>query len=63
MLNNKSALELFLERILASRKFKMAINETGKTIDHFQKMKDSLLPVENNLRLANNKDEDWIIKN
>ena len=63
MLNNKSALELFLERILASRKFKTSINEIGRTIDHFQKMKDALLPVENNLHLANNKDEDWTIKN
>ncbi|MDP3788093.1 MAG: DUF2130 domain-containing protein, partial [Candidatus Chromulinivorax sp.] len=37
---------------LASRKFKTAIEEIDKTIDHLQKTKDALLSSENNLRLA-----------
>lgn len=47
---------------LASRKFKLAIEEIDKTIDHLQKTKDALLSSENNLRLANNKAEDLTIK-
>ena len=47
---------------LASRKFKSAIEEIDKTIDHLQKTKDALLSSENNLRLANNKAEDLTIK-
>lgn len=47
---------------LASRKFKAAIEEIDKTIDHLQKTKDALLGSENNLRLANNKAEDLSIK-
>jgi hypothetical protein len=47
---------------LASRKFKTAIEEIDKTIDHLQKTKDALLSSENNLRLANNKAEDLSIK-
>jgi hypothetical protein len=47
---------------LASRKFKTAIEEIDKTIDHLQKTKDALLGSENNLRLANNKAEDLTIK-
>ena len=47
---------------LASKKFKMAIAEIDKTIDHLQKTKDALLGSENNLRLANNKAEDLSIK-
>ncbi len=47
---------------LASRKFKTAIEEIDKTIDHLQKTKDALLSSENNLRLANNKAEDLTIK-
>ena len=43
---------------LASRKFKTAIEEIDKTIDHLQKTKDALLGSENNLRLANNKADD-----
>ena len=43
---------------LASRKFKTAIDEIDKTIDHLQKTKEALLSSENNLRLANNKAED-----
>ncbi len=47
---------------LASRRFKTAIEEIDKTIDHLQKTKDALLGSENNLRLANNKAEDLSIK-
>lgn len=47
---------------LASRKFKTAIEEIDKTIDHLQKTKDALLGSENNLRLANNKAGDLTIK-
>ncbi len=47
---------------LASARFKTAIDEIDKTIDHLQKVKDSLLASENNLRLANNKAEDLTIK-
>jgi len=47
---------------LASRKFKTAIGEIDKTIDHLQKTKDALLSSENNLRLANNKAGDLTIK-
>ena len=47
---------------LASRKFKTAIDEIDKTIQHLQKTKVALLASENNLRLANNKAEDLSIK-
>ncbi len=47
---------------LASRKFKTAIAEIDKTIDHLQKTKDALLGSENNLRLANNKADDLTVK-
>jgi len=47
---------------LASKKFKTAIQEIDKTIDHLQKTKDALLGSENNLRLANNKAEDLTVK-
>ncbi len=47
---------------LASKKFKTAIEEIDKTIDHLQKTKDALLGSENNLRLANNKAEDLTVK-
>jgi len=47
---------------LASRKFKVAIEEIDKTISHLQKTKDALLSSENNLRLANNKADDLTIK-
>ncbi len=40
-----------------SRKFKTAIDEIDKTITHLQKTKNALLSSENNLRLANNKEE------
>lgn len=47
---------------LASERFKTAIAEIDKTIDHLQKTKDALLSSENNLRLANDKAEDLSIK-
>lgn len=47
---------------LASRRFKTAIEEIDKTIDHLQKTKDALLGSENNLRLANNKADDLTVK-
>ncbi len=47
---------------LASRKFKTAVEEIDKTIDHLQKIKENLLRSEDNLRLANNKAEDLTIK-
>jgi len=47
---------------LASKKFKIAIDEIDKTIDHLQKTKSALLGSENNLRLANNKADDLTVK-
>jgi hypothetical protein len=47
---------------LASRKFKEAIDEIDKSINHLQKTRDALLSSENNLRLANDKAEDLTIK-
>jgi len=47
---------------LASRKFKDAISDIDKSIDRLQKVKESLLGSENNLRLANNKAEDLTIR-
>jgi hypothetical protein len=47
---------------LASRRFKTAIEEIDKTIDHLQKTKEALVGSENNLRLANNKADDLTIK-
>ena len=47
---------------LASKKFKTAIEEIDKSIDHLQKIKDALLGSENNLRLANNKADELTIK-
>ena len=47
---------------LASRKFKTAINEIDKSIDHLQKTKDSLLATDRSLYLANSKAQDVTIK-
>ena len=47
---------------LASQKFKTAIEEIDKTINHLQKTKDALLSSENNLRLANDKADDLTVK-
>ena len=47
---------------LASDKFKTAIAEIDKTIDHLNKVKEGLLGSERNLRLANDKAQDLSIK-
>ena len=49
-------------RLLASEKFKAAIEEIDKSIQHLQKIKDALLGSEYNLRLANDKAEALTIK-
>ncbi|WP_314039904.1 DUF2130 domain-containing protein [Slackia exigua] len=58
--NFEESLNDFKERFarnydLASRKFSNAIDEIDKTIDHLQKVKESLIGSERNLRLANDK--------
>lgn len=47
---------------LASRRFKTAIDEIDKSIDHLQKTKEALLGTDRNLRLANDKADDLTIK-
>lgn len=47
---------------IASEKFTNAIDEIDKTIDHLNKVKDSLLGSERQLRLANDKAQDLSIK-
>ncbi|MBF0714283.1 DUF2130 domain-containing protein [Gemella sp. GH3] len=47
---------------LASRRFKEAIEEIDKTINHLEKTKDALLSSDRNLRLANNKADDLTVK-
>lgn len=47
---------------LASDKFKNAIDEIDKTIDHLTKVKEALLGSEKNLRIANDKAQDLSIK-
>lgn len=47
---------------LASDKFASAIDEIDKTIDHLQKVKESLIGSERQLRLANDKAQDLSIK-
>ena len=47
---------------LASERFKSAIEEIDKSISHLQKIKDSLIGSEKNLRLANDKAQDLTIK-
>lgn len=47
---------------LSSKKFKTAISEIDKTIDHLNKTKEALLGSENNLRLANNRADDLSVK-
>ena len=53
---------MLLNYRIASDKFKKAIEEIDKTIDHLQKTKEALLSSENNLRLANVKAEELSIK-
>ena len=65
--NFENQLEDFKEKFgnnyrLASEKFKKAIDEIDKTIDHLNKIKEALVGSENNLRLANNKAEELSIK-
>ena len=47
---------------LASRKFQTAIEEIDKTIDHLQKVKESLIGSERNLRLANDKADSLTVR-
>ena len=47
---------------LASEKFRKAVEEIDKSIDHLQKIKDALMGSEKNLRLANDKAENLTIK-
>lgn len=47
---------------LASEKFKIAIDEIDKTIDHLQKVRKALVGSEDNLRIANDKAEDLTIR-
>ena len=47
---------------LASEKFRKAIEEIDKSIDHLQKIKEALIGSENQLRLANDKAEDLTVK-
>lgn len=47
---------------LASERFNTAIEEIDKSIQHLQKIKDSLIGSENNLRLANDKADALTIK-
>lgn len=47
---------------IASRKFKTAIDEIDKSIDHLQKTKDALLGTDRQLRLANDKAQDVTVK-
>lgn len=47
---------------LASEKFKTAVDEIDKSIQHLQKIKDALLGSENRLRLANDKLEGLTIR-
>ncbi len=60
-------IEEFKERFgynyrLASNKFRDAIKEIDRSIEHLQKIKDNLLGSENNLRLANDKAEALTIR-
>ena len=47
---------------IASEKFSNAIDEIDKTIDHLNKVKESLLGSERQLRLANDKAQDLSVK-
>ena len=65
--NFESSLEDFKEKFannyrLASDRFRDAIAEIDKSIEHLQKIKDNLTKSENNLRLANNKAQDLTVK-
>ncbi|MGJ8641808.1 MAG: DUF2130 domain-containing protein [Luteolibacter sp.] len=47
---------------IATRKFKTAIDEIDKSIDHLQKTKDALIGTDRQLRLANDKAQDVTVK-
>ncbi|MCU0316955.1 MAG: DUF2130 domain-containing protein [Fimbriimonadaceae bacterium] len=47
---------------LASKRFKTAIEEIDKSIDHLQKTRDALLGTDRNLRLANDKAQEVTVK-
>ena len=47
---------------LAGKKFKTAIDEIDKTIQHLQKTRDALVSSDHNLQIANRKAEDLTIK-
>ncbi|MCQ2429943.1 MAG: DUF2130 domain-containing protein [Clostridia bacterium] len=47
---------------LAGKKFKTAIEEIDKTIEHLQKTKEALLSSDHNLQIANRKADDLTIK-
>ena len=47
---------------LASRRFNTAIDEIDKSVDHLNKIKDSLMGSQRNLRLANDKAQDVTIR-
>ena len=47
---------------LASERFRTAIDEIDKTIDHLQKVRKALVGSEDNLRLANDKAEALTIR-
>ena len=65
--NFENQLEEFKDRFgknfrLASEKFRTAIDEIDKTIDHLQKVRKALVGSEDNLRLANDKTEALTIR-
>ena len=65
--NFENQLEEFKDKFgknfrLASEKFRTAIDEIDKTIDHLQKVRKALVGSEDNLRLANDKAEALTIR-
>lgn len=65
--NFEEQLEMFKDGFarnyrLASERFRTAIDEIDKSIEHLQKIKEALVGSENNLRLANNKAERLTIR-
>ena len=65
--NFEEQLEMFKDGFarnyrLASDRFRTAIDEIDKSIEHLQKIKEALVGSENNLRLANNKAERLTIR-
>ncbi|MBR6412690.1 MAG: DUF2130 domain-containing protein [Alphaproteobacteria bacterium] len=65
--NFEAKIEDFRDKIkknyrLAGERFKAAIEEIDKSITHLQKIKDALLSTESNLRLANDKAQDFTVK-